>query len=117
MDLVPTKGIPFQNKNNKGETAMKDQYKKDVGALFKNTRRKHERAPLLLGSIELSIGLVNHLFALVDTGSPAKLNLAAWKNRSKDGLAYYTLTAQGESPDEDSRPTARHPVFEDDLDL
>ena len=89
-------------------------YPENIGALFKNGRRKKQRSPLLTGLLELDRSLVRHLYALAEAGEPAKLSLAAWKNVSKTGVPYYTLKAQAEyKPRESALPFDR----DDEIDL
>ena len=88
-------------------------YPENIGALFKNSRRKKQRSPLLTGTIELNRSLVRHLYSLAEDGEPAKLSLAAWKNVSKSGVPYYTLKAQGEyKPRESVLPFERDDEFD-----
>jgi len=68
----------------------------NIGALFKNARRTTEKSPILTGILELDPDLVAHLCQKSWLNKPAKISLAAWKNTSKDGEAYFTLKAQKE---------------------
>ena len=92
---------------------MNNGYPENIGALFKNGRRKTKRAPLLTGVIELDSSLVTHLYRLAEAGEPAKLSLAGWKNVSKTGLHYYTIKAQAEfRPREAPLPVDRDDGFD-----
>ena len=70
----------------------------NIGALFLNAHRKKEKAPLLTGALTLDRSLIKQLFRAAEEHSQAKLKLAAWKNVSANGQAYYTITAQAETP-------------------
>jgi hypothetical protein len=69
------------------------QYALNVGALFKNTNRKTDKAPILTGLIELDRELVTHLYRQLQNGQGAKVSLGGWRNISKTGTAYFTIKA------------------------
>ncbi len=91
-----------------------NQYPANIGALFKNQRRKTKQAPVLTGTIELDPSLVTHLSRLVARGEKAKLSLGGWKNKSRSGLSYFTIKASPEfKPDRNELPLDE----DDDFDL
>ena len=62
------------------------------GALFKNRNRRKQKAPLLVGKIELNEDQVWHLAEEIRQGRKPVLNCAGWKNKAQGtGEEYLTL--------------------------
>ena len=59
------------------------------GALFVNRKKTKKKAPVLLGEIELNQRQIEYLCERLNEGEKAKLNLAAWKNISRESRQEY----------------------------
>lgn len=67
----------------------------NIGALFKNKNRTHERAPVMTGEIQLTASVIRALGRRIANGERAILRLAGWRNTAANTAErYITIKAQ-----------------------
>jgi len=68
--------------------------KYSIGGLWTNEKKQSPEHPDLMGELDAPKVLVDDLVQQYQEHGTAKISLAAWKNTSKDGEAYLTLTGK-----------------------
>lgn len=68
--------------------------KYSIGGLWTNELKMNPEHPDLMGELDVPKLLVDDLVAQFQAKGSAKISLAAWKNVSKDGEAYLTMTGK-----------------------
>jgi len=67
----------------------------NIGALFKNKNRVHERSPVMTGTIQLTSSVVRAHGRRIASGEKAILRLAGWHNiAANTAERYITIKAQ-----------------------
>jgi len=90
----------------------------NIGALFKNKIRTHERAPLMTGELQLTASVIRALGRRIANGERAILRLAAWRNTAANTAErYITLKAQLPLIEKSKNATLPFEDGEDPLDL
>ncbi|MEY4526711.1 MAG: hypothetical protein RL768_430 [Nitrospirota bacterium] len=68
--------------------------KYSIGGLWTNEKKMNPEHPDLMGELDVPKILVDDLVQQYEAKGSAKISLAAWKNVSKDGEAYLTMTGK-----------------------
>lgn len=68
--------------------------KYSIGGLWNNEKKMNSEHPDLMGELDIPQVLIDDLVHQYQAKGSAKISLAAWKNVSKDGEAYLTMTGK-----------------------
>lgn len=72
--------------------------KYSIGGLWHNENKLNPEHPDLMGELDVPQVLIDDLVQQYQKNGKAKVSLAAWKNVSKDGESYLTLTGKLPKP-------------------
>lgn len=68
--------------------------KYSIGGLWNNEKKMNPEHPDLMGELDIPEVLIDDLVSQYKSKGKAKISLAGYKNTSKDGESYLTLTGK-----------------------